>query len=155
MCFDLKNILVERLPFILINLSYSRNSELNYLSEDNNLSNLQVKFEKMSIYECESLSQSLKFNMLGSDISPKAYAYNDNELFLSKSSSKSQRTQGVCDFLFNNIRIKDQVELIVFHKELDELRKDTDSVELEIINRKWKLDYQEKFIEFQIDKLLQ
>ncbi|MCL7765064.1 DUF3883 domain-containing protein [Polaribacter sp. Z014] len=146
---DLKSILVERLPFILINLSYSKNSESDYLSENANLSTLQMKFESMSIYECAMLTQELNFEKLGSDVSPKSYAYNENELFISSTSTKSQQIQGVCDFLFNNISIKDQVELIVFHKELDELRKETDIVELGVINRKWKPDYQEKYVEFQ------
>ena len=146
---DFKELLADRMSYILISLSHSKNSEINYLSEDTNLSTLQNRFEDLFIFDCSELSQQLDFGKLGTDVSFKAYAYNKNELFVSASSTKSERTQGVCDFLFNNISIKDQVELILFHKEIDELIKETDVVELDVINKKWKPDYQEKFIAFQ------
>ena len=151
---DFKELLADRIPYILISLSHSKNSEINYLSENTNLSTLQNRFEDMFIYECNELSQQLDFGKLGTDVSDKAYAYNKNELFISSSSTKSERTQGVCDFLFNNISIKDQVELILFHKDIDELIKETDIAELDVINKKWKPDYQEKFIAFQNDILI-
>ncbi|MFZ3576177.1 protein NO VEIN domain-containing protein [Tenacibaculum finnmarkense] len=150
---DIKNTILERLPFILINLSHSKNSEVNYLSEETNLSNLQIRFEKTSIYKCASLEQSMDYSPLGHDMSLKAYAYNNNELFLSERATSSQRAQAICDYFFNNLNIKDQVELILFHKNLDNLKKETDSNELDRINRKWKPNYQEKFIAFQKDVL--
>jgi hypothetical protein len=151
---DLKSRLNERLYFILLNLSHSKNSELDYLSEDVNLTNLQSKFEQLHIYSCEALEQELNYEQLGSDLSPKAYAFENNKLYLSNIATKSQITQGVCDYLFSNITITDQVELILFHKELNELNKEYDRVELEFILRKWKPDFQIKFTEFQ-NKILE
>ncbi|WP_179317594.1 protein NO VEIN domain-containing protein [Winogradskyella undariae] len=151
---DFKELLAVRIPYILISLSHSKNSETNFLSEDTSLSRLQNSFEDMSIYDCRELSQQLDFGELGTDVSNKAYAYSKNELFISATSTKSERTQGICDFLFGNISVRDQVELILFHKELDELKNETDTVELEIINKKWKPDYQEKFNDFQNNILI-
>jgi rRNA maturation protein Rpf1 len=151
---DLKSRLNERIYFILLNLSHSKNSELDYLSEDVNLTNLQSKFEHLHIYSCGTLQQELNYEQLGSDVSPKAYAFENNELYLSNIATKSQITQGICDYLFSNITITDQVELILFHKELNELNKEYDRVELEFILRKWKPDFQIKFTEFQ-NKLLE
>ena len=147
--FVLKKVLSEKFPYILINLSHSRDSEVNYLSEEVTLISLQEKFEKMEIYTCDNLEQSLNFPGLGTDSSPKDYAINEAELFLSNISSKSQWTQGICDFLFNNISIKEQVELILLHKEIDDLKNETNPDELSLINGKWKVDYQNKFKEYQ------
>lgn len=146
---ELKDVLSERIPYLLINLSHSKNSDKDYLSEDTDLSTLQDKLEMMSIYKCNNLMQDLSYADLGSDRSPKAYAYNLHDLFLSENFTKSQVTQGICDFLFSNITIKDQAELVIFHKELEELHIEVDNMELQVINRKWKPDYQEKFTEFQ------
>lgn len=146
---NLKKDLAEKIPFVLSNLSHSKNSEVNYLSEDQNLTKLQLKFEKMHIFKCSQLKQKLSYGELGYDNSFKAYAYNGNELFLSGTCSNSQAAQGICDYLFNNIGIKEQVELIVFHKELEDLRQEIDKMDLQVINRKWKPDYQEKFNDFQ------
>lgn len=146
---DLKNKLTERIYFILLSLSHSKNSEADYLSEDATLTKLQSKFEHTQIYNCSTLSQELRYENIGSDVSPKAYAYTETELFLSSICTKSQAARGICDYLFGNISIKDQVELILFHKKLYELQDEYDRIEFELIKRKWKPDYQEKFVEFQ------
>lgn len=147
---ELKNSLIEKIAFILISLSHSKNSEINYLSERADLSGLQTRLEQMVIYNCAGLKQDLTYGELGSDNSTKAYAYKESQLFLSANSfTNSQAAQGICDYLFSNISIKDQVELIVYHKELEDLVNETDKMELQVINRKWRPDYQEKFIEFQ------
>ena len=146
---ELKEILSDKILYILIKLSQSSDSKVNYLSENTSLISLQNKFENMKIYKCANLEQDLLYGDLGSDMSPKAYAYEGDSLYFLDISTISQKAQGLSEFLFNNISIKDQIELTVFHKDLDILKKETDEVEFDLINRRWIPDYQERFIEFQ------
>lgn len=147
--YIVKKELSEKLVYILLNLSHSKNSESNYLSEDADLSTIQAKFENMMVYDCSTLSQELKYDTLGTDVSAKSYAFNGTELYLSNVATKSQVTQGICDYLFGNISIKDQVELILWHKGQEQLKQESDRAELDVINRKWKSDYTEKYNSFQ------
>lgn len=150
---EINERLNDKIQFILVNLHYSKNSKVKYLDEDTDLSELQNRFERMKVFGCTGLKQELIYGEMGSDSSPKAYAYNDTELFFSTECTISQKAQGICDFLFRNISIKEEVELILFHKETNELGHEYDHAELEIVNRKWKSDYMEKFSKFQQDIL--
>ena len=152
----LKSQLAERLPYILLKISNSNNSEVDYLSEDTDYSKLQERFAGLNIYKANDLKQKLTYGNLGIDNSPKAYAFNGTSVYLEKSylNSNSIFTQAICEYVFNNTRITDQVELILFHKGLEELHKEVDTVELELINQRWKPDYLAKFEEFQT-KILQ
>ncbi len=147
--YEINERLNEKIKFILINLHYSKNSKVKYLDEDTDLSELQNRFEKLNVYCCTGLKQELIYGKMGLDSSLKAYSYTESELFFSYDSTISQKVQGICDFLFRNISIKEEVELILYHKETNILIQEYDHVELEIINRKWKSDYIEKLSRFQ------
>ena len=146
---QLKLQLSEKLPYILVHISNSRNSEANFLSENSDVSGIQEKFEKLQVFNCKNLRQELTYGDLGIDNTFKEFAFDDQSLYLSSGITRTKRTLAVCDYLFANTRIKDEVELILFHKEKEELESSTDPVELELIYKKWKPDYQEKFEEYQ------
>ena len=151
----LKDRIKEKIYYILLTLSNSNHTSLDFLAEDSKLDELQQRFESLSIYQCEYLYQELQYGDIGSDKSSRSYVVDNDHpnLYLSNLSTTTQKTKGICEFLFSNTSVSDQIELILFHKKDMELIKEYDKTELELIKRKWKPDYEEKFNEFQLKVL--
>jgi hypothetical protein len=146
-----KRELVEKIVYILLSISLSKNSEINYLDDDRDLQEIQKKIESLKIIEGNNLEQKIYFD---ADIvsSDKMYAFDDKksgELYFNQNSNKKQIAAGISDFIFNNTSIAESVELILFHKNIEDLRLEFDKNEIAIIQKKWKTDYNMKFILFQ------
>lgn len=146
-----KKELEEKIIYILLSISLSKNSEINYLDDDRDLHEIQKKIESLKIIEGDNLEQKINF---GNDIviSDKVYAFGgkkSGELYFKKNSNKKQIAAGISEFIFNNISITESIELILFHKSIEDLKLEFDRNDIALIQKKWKKDYTRKFISFQ------
>lgn len=153
-----KKDLEEKIIYILLSISSSKNSEIDYLDDEKDLFEIQNKIESLKIIEVSSLEQKIYFqnDFVTSD---KNYAFDDKktgELYFIRNSNKRQIATGISDFIFNNISITESVELILFHKTIEDLKLEYDKNDIAILQKKWKKDYSKRFLEFQneIFKLL-
>ncbi|MDC7217489.1 MAG: DUF3883 domain-containing protein, partial [Spirochaetales bacterium] len=147
---SLKALLMEKIIYILLSISHSGNSEVNYLEDDRDLSPLQEKIDNMEIVRGMDLLQEIHF---GEDkvVSGKSYAFkaHGNELYFEQNSTNSQIAAGISEYLFDNLSIAESLELILFHKETQVLILEYDPKEVANINKKWKKDFISKFRKFQ------
>ncbi|NVO12302.1 MAG: hypothetical protein HXX16_20260, partial [Bacteroidales bacterium] len=149
---DLKEKLVIKMSYILVSISHSKNSETNYLDEGKDISDLQKRLEVLEFVEGDNLKQEITFGSYGNIISEKAYAFesiNSGKLFFKTDSSYKVKAEGISEYLFNNLSIKESLELILFYKEIEELKEEYNNIDLDLIRKRWKKDYGEKFINFQ------
>lgn len=150
--YELKKSLDQKMIYLLLNISLSKLTDLNYLQSDKSASELQEKFRKLLFIESTQLKQQLVYDNLGSLLIDKEYAIDpkkDGFIYLKKSSKKSVQSLAIGEYLFNNRSVKESIELILFHKDLLLLKEESDEEALSIIRKKWKADYTEKFKLFQ------
>ena len=147
---DLKRMIEQKIIYLLISISYSKNSDKNYLDDNVDLSELQKRLTSLEIIDVDNLQQEILFNEKSTILS-KVYAIDSNKskLYLSTDSNFTHKAEGIAEYLFGNTSIKDLVELLIFHKDIFELEKSFNVLDLDIISKKWKLDYQTKWFEFQ------
>lgn len=146
-----KKELEEKIVYILLSISFSKNSEINYLDDDKDLQEIQKKIDSLKIFDGHNLEQKIYFN---DDvvISNKMYAFGGKEtgeLYFKYESNKKQIAAGISEFIFNNTSITESVELILFHKTIEDLKSEFENNDVALIQRKWKKDYNKNFITFQ------
>jgi hypothetical protein len=152
---DLKKRIEERIIYLLLSLSYSKNSEINYLDDDKDISDLQQKINGLNIFEGNKLLQEISFDQQESNTMinhPYAFenkSINSCALYFNAGCTLKDKSEGIAEYLFANKSISESVELIIFHKKIDELKNEFDSKHIEIICRKWKSDYSAKYVSFQ------
>lgn len=155
---QLKLDIDEKMIFLLLNISLSKASDLNFLLPEKSLTELQEKFRRLKFIEADQLQQELVYNKLGSLMVEREYAidpYNSGYLYFKKGIRKSIKSFAIGEYLFNNSSLKEIIELILFHKDSVLLKEESDIDDLMIIRRKWKVDYGEKFKIFQHEILNQ
>jgi len=149
---ELKLQIEEKIIYILISISHSKNSETNYLDENKEVNDLQKRLLELEIIEGDGLQQEISFGDNDKLISDKAYASGGSKtncLYFKMNCNNKQKAEGIGEFLFENSTIKESIELILFYKEVDDLMKEFDRDEIELIQKKWKKDYASKFESFQ------
>ncbi|NWL03594.1 hypothetical protein DM790_22470 [Flavobacterium collinsii] len=147
---ELKELINSKIIYILLSISYSKNSEVNYLDDDKDLTEVQNRLERLVIIEGSGLRQDIFF---GTDnvISGKKYAYEDvkrENLYLEKSCNNRHTAEGISEFLFDNLSISESLELILFHKDISMLALEFTGADMAVLTQKWKADFNEKSIEF-------
>jgi len=153
---NLKKCLQEKMIYLLINISRSKSSvsDRNYLDEDTDLLELQNRLELLEVIEVQSLKQEIFFNNIYTTPS-KDYVIDvsKGKIYFRVGINTSKKAEGISEYLFSNSSIKELVELIVFYKEVDQLKDQVNSIDFESINKKWKTDYQQKWLVFLYDIL--
>jgi len=147
---NLKEKIEQCIVYLLISISHSKNSEKNYLDDNVDLVEIQKRLELLEIHEVNQLQQEIIFNETPIS-TPRDVAIDDFEtgkIYFKSDACDIDKAQCIAEYLFNNSSIKELVELIVFYKEIDDLKKKVDHVDFEIINKKWKFDFAQKFIQF-------
>lgn len=148
---NIKEEVEDKILYILLSISYSRNSEINYLDDDRDLQEIQKKIESLTIIEGNNLEQKIFFKT-DFVVSNKMYAFGgkkSEELYYEIDCNKKQIATGLSEFLFNNTSISESIELILFHKTCEDLKNEFDINDIEIIQKKWKKDYNKTFNSFQ------
>ena len=148
---NLKEKIKQSIVYLLISISHSKSSEKNYLDDNVDLGEIQKKLELLEILEVNQLQQEIIFNEIPIS-TPRDVAIDDFEpgkIYFKSDACDIDKAQCISEYLFNNSSIKELVELIVFYKEIDDLKKSVDHVDFEVINKKWKVDYSQKFIQFE------
>lgn len=150
--FELKKSLDQKMIYLLLNISLSKLTELNYLQTDKDVNELQERFRKLIFIESAQLKQELVYENLGALMIEREYAIdpnNDGRVYLKKFCKKSIQALAIGEYLFNNRSVKELVELILFHKDVGLLKEEAEEAELSTIRKKWKADYSERFVLFQ------
>ncbi len=149
---ELKSRLEERMIYLLVSISYSTNSKLNYLIEDENINDLQNTLRSVRFLKADNLKQEIKFdNVTVASLTSYAYAEPaDSTLYFSKTSTNSTLAMAIAEYFFSNHALKDIIELTIFHKTLEDLYNEHDQTDILIIKSKWKKDYEQKFEAFQL-----
>jgi hypothetical protein len=147
---ELKTLLLDRMVYLLVMVSESQHSQLNFL-EDANLDEIRTKVNQLEIHLGKNLKQQIKFDEIEVLSDPK-YAFDHTlgpELYLLDTSSYNQKALGLAEYLFSNISLAATLQEALFQLELEELKERCGTKNIEIISSKWKLDYLERFNAFQ------
>ena len=147
----LKERVYNKFIYILLSISLSNNSEVNYLEDERDLNHIQERLDRLEVIRGTGLTQDIYF---GDDkvMSGKSYAYNEaerKELYIEQNSNNKQVASALSEFLFDNLSIAESIELILFHKDTAVLAEEFDQSDIAIISKKWKKDFQSKFTSFQ------
>jgi len=153
---SLKNDIENKMIYLLVSISQSKSSDKNYLEDNIELTEIQKRLEQLVIKEVDGLEQEIVFKEI-SIMSSKVYAIEEGKagtIYFNKNATFVQKAEGIAEYLFGNTTIKELVELILFYKEVDDLFESVDKTDYEIINKKWKKDYVEKYKKFEAEILL-
>ena len=148
---NLKERIEQRIVYLLISISHSKNSVKNYLDDNIDLGEIPKRLDRLEIIEVNQLQQEIIFNEI-SIPTQKDFAIDESDpgkIYFKSGASNIDKAQCIAEYLFNNSSIKELVELIVFYKENDDLKRSVENVDFEIINKKWKVDYAQKFVQFE------
>jgi hypothetical protein len=146
----LKKDIEERLPYLLIEISKSKDSEHNFLNdqdEDENISNknkntpsdIKNKLEKLRIFEKDgdALEQKVEIDMEEFEVKlPYFYFSKDNKLLFAKNCSKEEQAEGIAICLFNNKSLANLIDLVLFRRSTEELERKIGNNEIDLIKQK-------------------
>ena len=147
---DLKEVIEQRLPYLLIEISKSKDSDYDFLNdqnEDDGISNknkntpsdIKNKLEKLKIFETDeaTLEQTVEIDREKFKVKmPYFYSSKDDKLFFSKNCSKEEKAEGIAICLFNNKSLTNLIDLVLFRKELEELEGKIEKDEIGLIKHK-------------------
>jgi hypothetical protein len=146
---ELKQKVMSKMEYILLEISKFKKSEINYLSDENTaIETLQKKCQKWRIKETSFLRQEIVFGKLGKLSISKLYCYEEDTLFFKMDNSNQEKAQGICEYLFHNRIMTNTVELIVFYKDAETLKNEQHKWELDWMIKRWKPNYAKKFEKF-------
>jgi len=142
------------IPFILAEISYLGNhiSERDYIKElsevcnfQNTWNNLQIKtgnkLRALYLYDEESEAISISQKT--------CYSEKTKTLYFDNSISKSEKAAAIANHIFNVGSLDSKIELVLFHKEIEDLYLEYNYQDIELIRSKWLPNYEDKFKSFQ------
>ncbi|WP_439882172.1 sacsin N-terminal ATP-binding-like domain-containing protein [Pontibacter sp. MBLB2868] len=144
----IKRDLLPKIFYVLLEISNSKLSEVDYFEEPDKITELSKKVANFRYLEVDNLQRKIKIGSFESKTVNRLYDFNETELYIQKDAAESIKVEALSKYLFNNIRISRALELILNHKEVNTLKgeyKKQRIVYEQIFNRYWVADYDIKF----------
>lgn len=148
---SMKEDLEIKIPFILARISNERNSDYDFIYEGNRYEEIQNKVSRLKFIYGSGLKQAIELNGNGKILildEDKKFAIKENLIYIDDSASKKDIAEAINYYLFNSSIIAEAIEIILY-KSIETLNKDFDTTEMSAIYKRWKPDFQKKWIEFQ------
>jgi hypothetical protein len=148
---ELKEQLENRIQYLLVQISLSNYSEVDYLSDQTDIEDLQHRIENLKILNVKNLKQEISFGE-NLKITPErkfAYQTSENVLLLESTSTAKEKAEAIGQYVFRNSSIKELIELSLFYKSKEELDEEVDHFYLDTIRKIWKKDYVDQWNQFQ------
>ncbi len=148
---ELKEQLENRIQYLLVQISLSNYSEVDYLSDQTDIEDLQHRIENLKILNVKNLKQEISFDE-NLKITPErkfAYQTSENVLLLESTSTAKEKAEAIGQYVFRNSSIKELIELSLFYKSKEELDEEVDHFYLDTIRKIWKKDYVDQWNQFQ------
>ncbi|WP_207420233.1 sacsin N-terminal ATP-binding-like domain-containing protein [Desertivirga brevis] len=151
---EYSKLLNSRMPYLMASISNSSLSELNLKSDSSRVKDIQSLLSKTQVFECEELSQNIKCKEANLEFNNSADALVDKDLrivYIKKGSGTKTKAELFSRYLFNNISIVSEFELIVFFKSVENLESDLPKEDVKLIKRFWITDYDTHLQNFQVE----
>ncbi|MFN6946843.1 MAG: sacsin N-terminal ATP-binding-like domain-containing protein [Cytophagaceae bacterium] len=148
---ELKKKLQERMFYILACISESHLSEVNFFENRYRIEELSKKISSLLIYEVDSIQRTIRLNSNETTIVNREYDDDNYSVYFLKSSSTNLIAEAISKAVFNNLRISQHLELILFYKKIEDLKSQyliQEKKYYQIFCKEWIPDYYEKFIGF-------
>lgn len=145
---ELKELLYQKIIYLIYLVSNHAQSEINYLDDNCKLKELRDKLQSLCVKTGSGLSRKVIFDETELD-NPVEYAINDSYLYLEAGCDKDVQAKAVSRYLFNNTSVADSLELVLFHKTEEELRRSIGSPNLKMLHKLWQEDYEAKWRAFE------
>ncbi|MCE8612952.1 hypothetical protein J8L08_06680 [Bacteroides fragilis] len=145
---DLKKRLYQKIIYLIYLVSNHAQSEVNYLDDNCKLKELRDKLHSLCIKTGSGLSRKVIFDETELN-NPVEYAINDSCLYLEAGCDKDVQARAVSRYLFNNTSVADSLELVLFHKTEEELRRSIGGQNLKMLHKLWQEDYETKWRAFE------
>ena len=149
---EFKNEVEKLIPFLIIDIGKLNISVSikDYLKEPSTIKELQEKWHNLKIIEGSSLETEIIIDPINKRIKrDEKYQYHQNTLYLSADATPSHKAKALATHFFEISALSDRIELILFHKSIDQLFDFYDTKELELVNEFWLPDYGDKFKQFE------
>lgn len=141
---ELKELLYQKIIYLIYLVSNHAQSEINYLDDNCKLKELRDRLQSLCIKTGSGLSRKVIFDETELD-NPVEYAINDSCLYLEAGCDKDVQARAVSRYLFNNTSVADSLELVLFHKTEEELRRSVGGPNLKMLHKLWQEDYEAKW----------
>lgn len=153
----MKNIIEEKIAYLLTEVSNSPLSTTNYYDDPLAINQVIERLDKLTVYQTSDLSREV-FTDKGSlsTTIKKVYDidYNINRIYLHTSSTTKNRAEALSKYLFNNnVSIAPAVELVLYYKSIEQLDIEYDNDKIIFFKSRWVADYDDKFSSFQSEVL--
>lgn len=146
------------IPYLLVDISKlgSSISQKDFIKDPQQVAELQLEWNRLQIIEGKGLTTRLIIEQTNERITREVpFQYFDNVIYFNENISSSEKAKAIATHFFGVSSLADRIELLVFHKELEDLSMDYDPKEIELIRSSWLPDYQEKYELFQAEILEQ
>ncbi len=145
----------EKLPFLALAISRARHLETNYLENLDKLREMQSRVHGISIHVAKNLRQGVEIDgQVTKSPQKRAFAFEKggHRLLLEKESSYKVVSEAIGKHVLRVRSLASEIELILFHKEVEDLNVDYGLNEVNSIRRALTEDYDVKLRQF-IEKL--
>ena len=145
-----------KMIFLIASISRGNLSELNFKENTSKILELRQRIYNTKVFEVSDLSQEVdceKINKLFKSETVALFDRDQYQIYFSKDISSRTKAEILSKYLFNNTSIISEVELILFFKEIEDLKKEFYTDDFESFRSSWDPYYYQKFEAFQKDIL--
>ncbi len=148
----IRELFFEKLPFLLVAISKSDQFRRDFLNNKRDIEELRERLLGLKFFECDSLQRALSINGDRSQIMQRrsyAYVSEKRRMYFERGIGYRRKAEAIAKFLLDASTFVSDVELIIFRKELHELRKEYSKEEVSTVKKAWDPNFERKWAQFQ------
>lgn len=143
--------LYNKMVFILAGITNSSQSDLNFKEDLAKVKTIQETMQGLKIFETTKLTR--KITCVGAELRfenefSALFDRSSKTIYFTKNGSTKVKTEILAKYIFNNISIVSELELILFFKDVCELAEDYPKEDVNFFKQVWIKDYDKKYSQF-------